>query len=71
MLRNSMSKIDDIKTAISTLPATELAKLRAWFAELDAQRFDERLERDAKSGKLDQLARKAIADDKAGRTRDI
>ncbi len=66
-----MSKIDDIKTAISALPASELSRLRAWLAELDAQRFDERLERDAKSGKLDQLARKAVTDDKAGRTRDI
>lgn len=66
-----MTRIDKIKSAISSLPPRELAKLREWFAALDAQKFDERIERDAKAGKLEKLAKKALADDRAGRTRDL
>ena len=51
-----MSQIAKIKAAISALPRRELAKLRAWFAELDAQEFEQKLERDARSGKLDKFA---------------
>lgn len=66
-----MTKIEQIKSAIGALSPRERARLRRWFAEVDAETFDNRLERDAKSGKLDRLAAKALADDKAGRTRDI
>jgi hypothetical protein len=45
--------------------------LRAWFEEFDAAQFDAKIERDAKAGKLDQLARKARQDFRAGRTREL
>jgi hypothetical protein len=66
-----MTKFEDIKSAIAKLSAGEVAKLRDWFDELEARAFDEKIERDAKAGKLDELAAEAIADDKAGRTRDL
>jgi hypothetical protein len=37
----------------------------------DAQRFDERIERDAKAGKLDRMADEALAEHRAGRTREL
>ena len=61
-----MSKMDDIKAAAASLPTGELAKLRAWLEELEEQRFDDQIERDAKSGKLDKLAEKWRADYEAG-----
>ena len=66
-----MTRLDEIERAIAKLPEQELAKLRAWFEEFDARVFDEKIERDAKSGKLDKLAADAIADYKAGRTTDL
>jgi hypothetical protein len=39
-----------------------LAKFRAWFDEFDAARFDQKVERDAKAGKLDGMADRAIYD---------
>ena len=66
-----MTKLEDIKTSITKLSDVEVARLRQWLAELDAQRFDERLDRDAAAGKLDELARKARANHAAGRRRDL
>jgi len=40
---------------IPKLSATELAELREWFAERDADEWDREIERDAASGKLDRL----------------
>jgi predicted component of type VI protein secretion system len=66
-----MTKLEDIEKAVTKLAPAELAKFRAWFDAFDAARFDERLERDAESGKLDQLADKARADFRAGRVREL
>jgi len=41
------------------------------FETFDAQRFDERIERDAKAGKLDRMADEALAEHRAGRTREL
>jgi hypothetical protein len=64
-----MTKLEDIEKAISALAPKELARFRAWFDAFDAARFDERIERDARAGKLDGLADAALADLKAGRIR--
>ena len=61
-----MSKMDEIKAAAAALSTEELAKLRAWLEELEEQRFDEQIERDALSGKLDKFADKWRADYEAG-----
>ena len=50
-----MSTVEEIERAIEHLPDAEFARLREWFDERDAQRFDDKIERDAKSGKLDDL----------------
>lgn len=66
-----MGKIEDIEKAVSELSAEELARFRAWYAEFDARCFDEKIERDAKAGRLNELAERALADHKAGRAREI
>ena len=66
-----MTKLEDIERAIAHLSPEELARLRAWFEDFDGSAFDERIERDAMSGKLDKLAAEALADHKAGRSRKL
>ena len=66
-----MTKIDHIKAAIAALPADEVARLREWLMELDEQRFDEQIERDAAAGKLDELIAKARDNYKAGRLSEL
>jgi hypothetical protein len=66
-----MTTLEDIEKAVTELPADQLAKFRAWFEEFEATRFDQRIDRDVKAGRLDRLAEQALADLRAGRTREL
>jgi hypothetical protein len=59
--------IEDLEKAVAKLPPDQLAKFRDWFEAFDAARFDQKIERDAKAGKLDRLAEQALADFREGR----
>jgi hypothetical protein len=59
--------IQEIKTAISHLPADALSNLRQWFEEFDAKAWDAQFEQDVKSGKLEKIAERAINDFHAGK----
>lgn len=63
--------IYEIEQAITELSAIELSRFREWFEEFDAKVWDEKFERDAKSGKLDKFANKAILDFKAGKAKEL
>jgi hypothetical protein len=63
--------IEDIEKAVSKLPSDQLAEFRAWFEEFDAARFDEKIERDAKSDRLDRQADQALDDFRKGRAREL
>ncbi len=66
-----MTKIEQIQADIEKLAPAEIAKLRDWLADLDARMFDDKIARDAESGKLDKLISDAKADHKAGRTEEF
>ena len=61
-----MTNIEHIETAIAKLSREEMARLRAWFDELEEQRFDEAIESSVKAGKLDKLIAEVQANIKAG-----
>jgi hypothetical protein len=63
--------IEDLENAVAKLPPEQLAKFRDWFEAFDAARFDEKIDRDAKAGRLDRLAEQALADVRQGRTREL
>jgi len=67
----SMAKIEDIEKAVERLSPADLAKFRAWFEEFDARAFDDKIERDAKSGKLDKPMAEARTNHAAGRRGEI
>lgn len=54
-----MSDMNQIKAAIEALPEEEYAQLRQWFSERDWGKWDEQIEADSESGKLDFLIREA------------
>ncbi len=54
-----MLKVAEIKTAIEELPEDDLDELRQWFSGQDWQIWDDQLERDSESGKLDFLVAEA------------
>jgi hypothetical protein len=63
--------VDDLEKAVANLTGRELERFRAWFEQFDAARFDQKIEHDAQSGKLDRLADAAVADFRKGRAREI
>ncbi|NIV92002.1 hypothetical protein GWN42_04165 [candidate division KSB1 bacterium] len=66
-----MSKVDELKSAIEALPEDEYVELRQWFSEKDWQNWDEQIEADSKTGKLDFLIKEASDQKKSGKLRDI
>jgi hypothetical protein len=73
-MRLPMTKLEDIEKAIARLPAGDVAKLRAWLEDFEGRLLDERIEHDVRAGrdgKLARLAAKALADHKAGRSRQL
>jgi hypothetical protein len=66
-----VTRIQKLETEIRELTRSELAAFRQWFQEYDATLWDRQIEEDALSGKLDRLAEKALADHKAGRTKEL
>ena len=66
-----MTTVDEIEDAVRALPPDQLAEFRTWFERFDADRFDERIARDAGAGRLDRLAEQALEDRRAGRAREL
>ena len=66
-----MTKLEALEEEIKKLSPEELAQLREWLLERDAEEWDREIERDAASGKLDKLFEKSIADHRAGKSREI
>ncbi|MBE9136674.1 hypothetical protein IQ254_05570 [Nodosilinea sp. LEGE 07088] len=66
-----MSNLEQIEAAIASLPSSEFDKLRAWFFDLDYERWDQQLEQDISDGKLDAFAQEAIAEFEAGYCREL
>ena len=67
--RNStkFETVEEIQLAVSQLSREELNEFREWYEEFDAEVWDRDFEEDVKTGKLDALAEKAMADFRAGR----
>jgi len=62
-----MTTIEEIKTALDTLPVKEKSDLKRWTQEEDAELFDAKIEADVAAGRLDGLIAKARANYKTGR----
>ena len=54
--------VQDIEKAITELPTEQLQQFHQWYEKFDAQGWDEQIKQDAMSGKLDNLAQMAVAE---------
>ena len=66
-----MTRIEKLEREIQKLSPEELANLREWFREYDAEAWDRQIEEDVRGGRLDGLGEQALEAHKAGRTREI
>ncbi len=66
-----MTQVKEIKQAIRKLPKSDYVRIRRWLLEMDWKRWDKQFEEDVKSGRLDALSEKAIADYKKGKCKEL
>ena len=62
---------EDIEKAVERLSPQELTRFREWFANFEAELFDAAIQRDAEAGRLDALADEALAEHRAGNSREL
>jgi len=67
----SMTKVEEIKAAIESLPEEEFIRIRQWFSERDWQEWDKQIAQDSESGKLDFLIKEAIDEKDKGKLKDL
>ena len=66
-----MTNVEAIEEQIAELDHASFSKLRDWFVEFDQSRWDKQIEVDSNAGKLDFLINAALAEHRAGKTRDL
>ncbi len=54
--------VEHIEKEIAQLPQEQLKQFREWYEKFDSAAWDEQIERDTTSGKLDAIAELAITD---------
>jgi hypothetical protein len=66
-----MSRVEEIQSAIVSLSPEEYARLRQWFAARDWEQWDQEIEADAASGKLDFLIEEAVTEKDQGHLQEL
>jgi len=66
-----MTKVEKLEREIKKLDQAELVIFREWFHEFDSRQWDRQIEKDIRSGRLDNLAEKSIAAHRAGRSKKL
>lgn len=66
-----MSTVAEIKSAIKKLNPKQVRSIGDLVDELREEQWDRQIDADAKAGKLDKLAEKALADYRAGRCKPL
>lgn len=66
-----MATLPEIEAAIKKLPEDDVRQLSVWLQEYLNEMWDQQIEADLVSGKLDKLIAKAEADIAANRVRDL
>jgi hypothetical protein len=54
-----MGRVEEIEAAIQSLPTEEYQRLAPWFRARELNRWDEQMDRDSSTGKLDFLFEEA------------
>jgi hypothetical protein len=59
----------DIIDQVQKLPPAQVFELGRWLREYEAELWDQQIEADIRSGKLDKLGQEALEELRAGKTR--
>lgn len=64
-----MSEVEEIEARVGKLPNEAFAQFRAWFYELENERWDQQIRSDFKAGKFDKLITRAREEFAQGKAR--
>ena len=65
-----MDRVEEIEAAIEGLPPEEYRRIVQWFRVRDQERWDEQMDRDSSTGKLDFLFEEAESESAKGLLRE-
>jgi hypothetical protein len=63
-----MTTLDQIEAAIASLPREDFFRLHEWIRDRFDDEWDKQIAEDARSGRLDGVAREALAEYRVGRS---
>ena len=66
-----MTKLQLIQTEIETLTDNEFTYLKNWINEFDAQQWENQIEEDSNSGRLDFLIEESLLEKSKGQLREL
>jgi hypothetical protein len=66
-----MTEVKKLEGEIQKLSYAELTAFRKWFSEFDSEEWDRQIEEDIRAGKLDEIAKDAIAAHRDGRSKEL
>jgi hypothetical protein len=55
-----MFNVEELETAVESLPEEEYRRFRRWFLEKDWGKWDAQIEEDSRNGRLDFLVRETL-----------
>jgi hypothetical protein len=67
----SMTKVEALERAVTSLTTEEYREFRQWFLERDWAQWDQQIEEDSKAGKLDFLIREALEAKQQGKLQEL
>ena len=66
-----MQGVKQIEKAVEMLSPEELKEFRKWFAEFDNRNWEQKIENDVKSGRLNNVVREALTEYKKGESQEM
>jgi hypothetical protein len=66
-----MMKVKKLEQEVEKLNRSELAAFRKWFQAYDSERWDREIEGDVRAGRLEKLAKEALAAHKVGKSKEL
>ncbi len=66
-----MVDIEELETAVDSLPEGEFRRFRQWFLEKDWERWDKEIEEDSRNGALEFLRKEALDAKQSGKLRNL
>jgi hypothetical protein len=67
----NVTKLEQLESAVGSLPKEEYSRFRRWFLEHDWAMWDRQIAADSKAGRLDFLVREARKAKAKGRLREL